>query len=232
MPGALVVQNAAGEDAGALAGWLPAAGLPLTTCRWYAGDLLPERVEHQALVVLGGPQDADADIPQLCRLRALIGDALERGVPVLGICLGAQLLAVAAGGTVKRHPAGPERGWGLVRRADAAVDDPVFRSVPFLPDVVHWHQDEVSVLPPGAVPLARGEHTEHQAFRVGDCAWGLQFHVEADVAMVRRWAQVDGVPLDQLPPPPVDLDLERTWRPAVESFARFARGLFTGVTLG
>jgi GMP synthase-like glutamine amidotransferase len=142
-----------------------------------------------------------------------------------------QLLALAAGGRVARHPVGAERGFGLVRRADAAVDDPVFRTVPFLPDVVHWHSDEVNVLPPGAVALARGEHTEHQAIRVGANAWGLQFHVEVDETMLVRWAEADGLDPGFVVPFPAEVDLERTWRPSAESFARIVRGGFAGVSL-
>ncbi len=231
MARALVVEFIAGEDAGALGRWLPAAGLDLDVVRLHAGDVLPERVEQEALVVMGGKQDAFGTGEGQSETIALLQGAIADDKAVLGVCLGAQLLALAAGGQVARNPNGPEQGWGLVRKGDACGDDPILRSLPLLPDVVHWHQDEISVLPPGAVPLLRNGATEVQGFRVGARAWGLQCHIEVDEAMVARWADEDGVDRDLVLPFPDDVDLERTWRPVAEAFARVARGGFTGVTL-
>lgn len=231
MASALVVEHMEREGPGSLGRWLPAAGLELRPLRLWAREPVPTRVEHDALIVMGGPADAfddDADQPAV---RQLLRDAIDRSVPVLGICLGAQLLALAAGGAVGRSPKGPERGCGLVRRADAAASDPLLRHAPFLPDVVNWHRDEVTVLPPGAVSLCRGEHTEHQAFRVGATAWGMQFHPEVDEDTVAAWAAHDGVDPAAVLPFPADVDLEATWRPVMDGFARVARGLFTGVHL-
>jgi GMP synthase-like glutamine amidotransferase len=231
MARALVVEFIAGEDAGALGRWLPAAGLHLEVCRLHAGDTLPATVEHDALIVMGGKQDAFGSGDGQAETIALLKDAIARDIPVLGVCLGAQLLAIAAGGTVARNPNGPEYGWGLVRKADACHDDPILRTLPLLPDVVHWHSDAITELPPGAVPLLRGEHTEVQGFRVGDRAWGLQCHVEVDEAMVGRWADDDAVDREIVLPLPPDVDLERTWRPVAAAFARLARGGFPGVSL-
>lgn len=231
MARALVVEHVAGEDAGALARWLPAAGVELEVCRLHAGDLLPGRLDHDALVVLGGPMSAAGDDGHQPAERALVARAVADGLPYLGICLGAQLLALAAGGDVTPNPKGPERGWSLVRKADACADDPLFRGLVWLPDAIHWHHDEVSRLPDGAVPLLRGEHTEVQAFRVGDRAWGIQPHPEVDEAMVARWADDDGIDRDLVLPFPADVDLERTWRPLADAFARIVRGGFPGVTL-
>jgi GMP synthase-like glutamine amidotransferase len=231
MARALVVEHIASENAGAFARWLPDNGVELDVCRLHAGDRLPDHVEQDALIVMGGAMDAFGDDGDQPAERALIAKVLADGLPFLGICLGAQLLALAAGGKVERHPAGPERGWSLVRKGDACADDPIFRAIPWLPDAIHWHSDEVSVLPPGAVPLLRGEHTEVQAFRVGDRAWGIQFHPEVDEAMVARWADEDGVPRDEVLPFPDDVDLDRTWRPMAEAFARVVRGGFSGVSL-
>ncbi len=231
MARALVVEHIVGEDAGSLARWLPAAGLDLDVLRLHAGDRLPARLEHDALIVMGGSMDAFGDDGDQPAERALIGDVLVREVPFLGICLGAQLLALAAGGQVRRATNGPEHGWSLVRKADACADDPLLRTLPLLPDAIHWHSDEISALPAGAVPLLRGEHTEIQAFRVGPVAWGIQCHLEVDEEMVGRWADEDGVDRELVLPFPADVDLERTWRPVVEAFARVARGGFTGVTL-
>jgi len=109
-------------------------------------------------------------------------------VPTLGICLGAQLLAVAAGGEVQRGSSGPELGLGTV---DVPTGDQLLTAGTM--PVVQWHYDTVTRLPDGAELLASSAAYAVQAFRVGDVAWGLQFHVEATADMVREWAQADGV---------------------------------------
>jgi GMP synthase-like glutamine amidotransferase len=228
---ALVIEHIVAETAGAMGEWLPAAGVELEFLRLHAGDRLPTQIRQDALIVMGGPQSAyDTDAGQEAEL-ALLAATLRENTPILGICLGAQLLGAAAGGRVAPNPAGPEYGHGLVLRTDVAAEDPLFRSVPFLPDVIHWHSDEVAVLPPSADMLCRGTHTQHQAFRVGARAWALQFHIEVDEAMVARWADADGVEQALVLPFPEDVDLERTWRGSIEAFARIAKGGFAGVTL-
>jgi GMP synthase-like glutamine amidotransferase len=157
------------------------------------GHRVPPSVEGDALIVLGGPMGANDDgvAPWLPATRALISTAIDDGVPTLGICLGAQLLAVAAGGEVLRGSAGPELGLGEVT---VPVGDELLEagSMP----VVQWHYDSVTRLPDGAVLLASSAQYEVQAFRLGEVAWGLQFHVEATSEMVRDWARVDGVSAD------------------------------------
>lgn len=223
MPTALVIQHADHEGLGLLADWLPAAGLQLELCRPYAGDAVPPAAERDALVVLGGPQSVLDGIEFLAAEERLLADAVHRGVPVLGICLGAQLLAVAAGGEVRVGAAGPERGAALVRKSDVAGRDPVFVDVPLLADVVAWHAEEISRLPAGAILLAAGSRYPHQAFRVGERAYGLQFHVEATPEMVELWARHDGLDAARLLPAVAELDLAVTWRSAIERFAALAR---------
>jgi len=151
---------------------------------------VPTSVEGDALVVLGGPMGAydDEDAPWLPATRALLATAVDDGVPTLGICLGAQLLAVAAGGEVQRGSSGPELGLGTV---DVPTGDQLLTAGTM--PVVQWHYDTVTRLPDGAELLASSAAYAVQAFRVGDVAWGLQFHVEATVDMVRDWAESDGV---------------------------------------
>ena len=106
---------------------------------------------------------------------ALLRRAVRDRIPTLGICLGAQLLATAHQGTVERAASGPEIGPALIAKRDAAESDPLFGPLPMLPDVLQWHQDEITELPLGAVLLAASSNYPVQAFRVGTAAWGVQF---------------------------------------------------------
>lgn len=177
---ALVIENDPTDDIRRLGDWLTAAGLPLATVRPHAGEPLPADLDgYAALVVLGGPQHAypgPAGEPTAAWLPAcesLLRKAVRHRVPTLGVCLGAQLLATAHGGAAAPATAGPEIGPALVARRDAAESDPLFAQVPFTPDVLQWHHDEITELPAGAVLLAASTRYPHQAFRVGTAAWGL-----------------------------------------------------------
>ena len=228
---ALVVQHDPDEGPGLLAQWLPAAGLELDVVRPYEGDALPERLEHDALVVLGGPYEAydDASAPWLRETKALLRRAVADRVPVLAVCLGAQLLAEATGGLTEPGESGPELGARLVAKRDVAGADPLVWDTPMSWICVQWHQDAVTELPDGATLLASSTRYPHQMFRLGERAWGLQFHVEADEDMVRTWVAQEA---DGLADP--DRLLERTlaelpevaalWQPVLERFAAVVRG--------
>jgi GMP synthase (glutamine-hydrolysing) len=185
-----VVQHTATEGLGELAEWLPAIGVDVHPTHPYLGHRVPPSVEGDALIVLGGPMGAydDEVAPWLPSVRDLLASAVDDGVPTIGICLGAQLLAVAAGGTVERGKAGPEIGLGeiVVTTGDELLS-------PGIMPVVQWHYDAVTRLPDSAEVLASSELYPIQAFRVGDLAWGLQFHVEATADMVRGWAIDEGL---------------------------------------
>lgn len=194
MTSALVVTHTESEGPGHLASWLPEAGLELDIVAPWRGDALPDRVtNHAALVIMGGPQQAydDTSAPWLRATKDLIRRAVADGVPVLGICLGAQLLAEATGGRVAAGDRGPEVGAQLVGKRDLASKDPLFWDLPMSPVVVQWHWDVVTELPPGAILLANSTTYPNQAFRVGDLAWGIQFHVETPPEMVQRWVEQD-----------------------------------------
>jgi GMP synthase-like glutamine amidotransferase len=233
---ALVITHTVSESPGTLAQWLPAAGLELDVVEPWNGDVLPDRVvEHDALVVMGGPQQAydDGSAPWLRDTKELIRAAVADGLPVLGICLGAQLLAEATGGRVRPGADGPELGARLVSKRDVAVDDPVFSDIPLSPVVIQWHWDAIVELPPGAVLLAASPRYTNQAFRVGTKAYGLQFHIETPPEMVRGWAAADadgvraaGLDPDGVAERAVDVlpEIEEVWRPFVERFAALVRG--------
>jgi GMP synthase (glutamine-hydrolysing) len=232
-PPVLVIENGPADPVGPLGEWLTAAGLRLVTCRPSAGDPLPPDLSDLAgLVVLGGAMGAvdDSVAPWLPGVRALLAAAVRDEVPALGICLGHQLLAVAAGGRVGTNPQGPEYGAQLVAKRAAAATDPLFRSLPITPDVIQWHHDAVLDLPPGAVLLATSPGCDVQALRVGRLAWGIQFHVETTPAIVRRWAADDegalagyDVPTLVARAEAVHADLADVWAPFAAGFATVVR---------
>jgi GMP synthase-like glutamine amidotransferase len=185
-----VVQHTATEGLGLLTQWFLEIGLDVHQTHPYLGNRVPPSVEGDALIVLGGPMGAydDEVAPWLPSVRQLMRSAIDDGVPTLGICLGAQLLAVAAGGRVEVGMNGPEIGLGEI---EVATGDELLSAGPM--PVVQWHYDAVTELPDTAVVLASSAAYPVQAFRVGEVAWGLQFHPEADAALVRGWAVEEGM---------------------------------------
>lgn len=131
------------------------------------------------VVVMGGPTSATSDegFPTRRAELSLLADALRAGVPTLGVCLGAQLVAVAAGSAVYPNAGGPEIGWGRVQLAPPCRDDPLFADLPEFLTVMHWHGETLDV-PTGGQLLIANAACPHQAFRLGDTAWGVQFHLE------------------------------------------------------
>jgi GMP synthase (glutamine-hydrolysing) len=188
MPKLLVFQHVAHEPLGTLDPHLRREGFRIRYVNFARHPHAePEIDGYDALVVLGGPMNVDETDrhPHLTREVRVIRDALDRGRPVLGICLGAQLLAHALGGQVGRAPE-PEIGWYDVKRSDGAGDDPLLGHFDEVERVFQWHGDTFE-LAPGATHLASSERCSNQAFRVGDAAWGLQFHLEVDQRMIARW---------------------------------------------
>jgi GMP synthase (glutamine-hydrolysing) len=153
--------------------------------------------DYGAVVVFGGSMHADQDDrhPWLREENLFIQRLLDRRVPLLGICLGVQLLAKAVGARVYPLPDGPEIGWLPVELTEAASTDPLFSGLPSTLEAFAWHYYTYDV-PAGAEELARSSRC-NQAFRLGDAAWGIQFHAEVTMATVRRWlADKDELPLD------------------------------------
>jgi GMP synthase (glutamine-hydrolysing) len=219
-----------------LGDWLREAGVELDERRVGAGEPLPEDLTgHDGLLVLGGPQSSldPAEVsPELVGVRHLLGQAIAGDVPTLAICLGAQLLAQAGGGSTRVAVDGPEVGATLVAKRDVADADPVFGPLPLSPDVLQWHHDEIDRLPAGATLLASSPAYRHQAFRVGEHVYGLQFHIEPDEALIRSWAQSDpvgvaasGLDLETLcaRAAAVQPDIAEVWAPFAERFAALVR---------
>jgi GMP synthase (glutamine-hydrolysing) len=161
--------------------------LHVHTVKPLAGQPLPDHGEVAGAVVMGGPMNVDevGRFPALAVEREWLAAAVGRGMPVLGICLGAQLLARALGAEVRPGEV-PEIGFAPVEVSDSA--DPVLGALAPSTEVLHWHGD-VFDLPDGARSLASSAQTEHQAFRAAN-AWGVLFHPEADFALVEAWLAV------------------------------------------
>ncbi|HSS04458.1 MAG TPA: type 1 glutamine amidotransferase [Solirubrobacterales bacterium] len=148
------------------------------------GETLPDHAEVSGAVVMGGPMNVDevGRFPALAAEREWLAEAVRREMPILGICLGAQLLARALGAEVRQGER-PEIGFAPVDVHGPT--DPVVGVLAPQTTVLHWHGD-VFDLPDGAEQLASSAQTEHQAFRHGN-AWGLLFHPEADATLLRAW---------------------------------------------
>jgi GMP synthase (glutamine-hydrolysing) len=161
-------------------------GLDVHTVKPLAGQMLPNHDEVSGAVAMGGPMNVDDDRhPELASEREWLAEAVRRDLPVLGICLGAQLLARALGSEVMPGKK-PELGYAPVEVLDP--DDPILGSLAPSTTVLHWHGD-VFELPDGATHLARSAQTEVQAFRHGN-AWGVLFHLESDFALLEAWLAV------------------------------------------
>jgi GMP synthase (glutamine-hydrolysing) len=182
-----VLQHVPHESLGQLARLFTAAGVAWHTVELF--DHTPRALPWDrlaGLVILGGPMNVDEHdaYPFLRREQEWIRQSLQRDLPVLGICLGAQLLARALGARVFPN-AVKEIGWYDVEIV-APPDDPLFSGLQGRRTVFQWHGDTFD-LPAGAVPIARGDQCIQQAFRYGGKAYGLQFHVEVTADMVACW---------------------------------------------
>lgn len=170
-----VFQHAPFEDLGSIRFWLDQRGAEISYTRWFAGDTIATLAGCDMLIAMGGPMSVNDEIelPWLKDEKAAVQDAIARDIPVLGVCLGAQLIASALGARVYRN-AVKEIGWFPVRAPARSGS-----SFGFPPEclVFHWH-GETFDLPEGATPLARSEACEHQAFQVKQNVIGLQFHLE------------------------------------------------------
>ncbi len=176
------------EGLGAIEGWLLARGHKLSCTRFYAGEAPPVDSDgFDWLIVMGGPMNVYQDDahPWLPSEKHLIHEAINAGKRVLGICLGAQLIADVLGGKVYQNDE-REIGWFPVRAVSAGVTSPF--AFPRETPVFHWHGDTFA-LPPGSVWLAESDGCAHQAFVVGTHVLGLQFHLEMTAAGVSGIAQ-------------------------------------------
>lgn len=198
------LQHVPFEGLGSIEKWLLTAGYEIGVTRLYEPHVLPRVDDVDLLVVMGGPMSVndEATFPWLAAEKRFIREAVSSAIPVLGICLGAQLIAAATGGRVYQNP-DKEIGWFPV----TAVEGANARAFAFPPwtEVFHWHGETFS-LPPAAVHLARSEACENQAFQLGRSVIGLQFHLETTPASAS--ALVDNCRHELTPAPYVQSEQE------------------------
>ena len=181
------LQHADFEDLGCIAPWLAANGHSVAGTRLYAGETPPAPSAFDALIVMGGPMNIYEyqAHPWLRGEKAAIRAAVDAGKRVLGICLGAQLLADVLGGPVTRN-ADSEIGWFPLNLTKAGRDSALFADLPPRFTGFHWHGDTYA-LPPGAECLASSEGCAQQAFALGTQVLGLQFHLEVTQPNAEEW---------------------------------------------
>jgi GMP synthase (glutamine-hydrolysing) len=238
----LVVQHEDDCPPALLGGWLVDAGCDLDVRRPYAGSVLPSLEGYDGLLVLGGPMGANDDARHawLGPTKQLVRDAVASGVPTLGICLGHQLVASALGATVTRNPAGQQLGLLEVGWTAEAATDELYGPLAEAPAAargVHWNDDVVLELPPGAVLLATAPAGEVQAVRFAPLAWGLQLHPEVDRAILEPWARDDAgsheaAGVDQAAllreVDAARAELDTTWSPLASGYAAVVRRVRDG----
>jgi GMP synthase-like glutamine amidotransferase len=225
MPVILAIQNDETDAPHLVGRWLEELGFEIQVLKAYAGEVVPTTVPDgvAALLPLGGHMNAndDATYPWLAPEKLLLRDAIARDIPIFAICLGTQLLAVAGGGKVERADVG-EVGIYTVERNSQR--DEIFTFDTPVP-VAQWHEDQVTQLPAGAELLASSELCENQIYRIGTLTYGVQFHPEIDLEVVKWWeAEADNAFKDsgkQTIQPEMErseAELIATWKPIIQNW--------------
>lgn len=187
----VIIQQVPHEGVGLIGRELKKGGSVVQIIKVYAGEPLPKTLPiDTSLIVMGGPMGVyeEAEYPFIKDELVLIEDSLSRGLPVLGICLGAQLMARAAGAKVYKGSC-KEIGWYKISLTEEAEVDRLFMGLPKEQVVFQWHGDTFDI-PKDAVQLASSELFPNQLIRIGAKGYGLQFHLEVTAEMVREWLQV------------------------------------------
>lgn len=239
IPRVLVIEHQSNAGIGLFGERLLKEGVELDVTGPDTGKEIPESLQgYDGMIVLGGATGPleDDKAPWLPDVRKRIEEALEQELPLLGICLGAQLLTTVVGGQVKEMPTGPELGLHTVKFDKSAQEDALFSALNHLSEtelpVIQWHYLE-SHLPTGVKNYASSRRCENQAFRVATAAWGVQFHPEALASTAQDWSIEDASNLELLgldaekdvltPIQESESDLRAIWAALAERFARISR---------
>lgn len=190
MPRVLAFRHVPFEGLGRIEPELVYRGIEFDYADLYAAAA-PRRTpaDYDALIFMGGPMSVNDNLPYLRQEEEYIRQAISRGMPVLGVCLGSQLIARALGAQVRRNPA-KEIGWFDLTLTPTGRADPLLAGFGDRERVFHWH-GETFDMPPGAELLASSERCRNQAFRVGSTVYGMQFHLEVTPAMIAAWCLED-----------------------------------------
>jgi GMP synthase-like glutamine amidotransferase len=221
-----LVQNDPEVPSGRLLDVLQENHVPHRVISPFKGEALPSFDGALAVIILGGAMGVhEADqYPYLASVRACIKHAVDHEIPLLGICLGGQLLAETLGATVHSRKNG-EMGICSVEILNSACADPLFDGIPEVFTTFQWHNDSFEI-PDGAVCLASSRDCPHQAFRYGDSQYGLQFHPEVTRNIVTSWAMHADGTLDSAKVLEDFLQAEKTYsgisRKLLENFLRLA----------
>jgi GMP synthase-like glutamine amidotransferase len=186
----LLIQHAPHEHPAALRRVLATQGIPIHWIHPYRGDPYPDVTEVGGIVSLGGPMSSNDELgqPWIRPELGLLRQAFDRNLPILGICLGGQLLARALGKRVFANPVA-EVGWFPLELTEAGRQDSILPSASETPTVYHYHFETFEI-PDGATCLARSAGCERQAYKLNDRTYGLQFHPEADHQLLSEWMSV------------------------------------------
>ena len=196
---ALIFQNAPGEGPGILGDILDRRNWDRATIHLYRGEEFPTNwQDFRLLVVMGGPMNVyeEGIYPFLTQETRILREALEKEQPVIGFCLGAQLMAKACGAPVSKGPK-KEIGWYSVRLTDQGVKDPFLKSFPEEFFVFQWHGDTFS-LPDEATRLVSSKDYLNQAMRIGHKSYGFQFHFEITKGMIAEWLETGEEEINEL----------------------------------
>lgn len=229
----VVVEHESMSPAAHVGIWLAEAGAEVVVCRPWAGDELPQDSAYDALVILGGSMGANDDhlVPWLAPLKQLVRDGVAQRTPVLGICLGHQLIGVALGGAAEVSDGGQQVGLFDVGWLPEAEHDELVGDLGTVRGI-QWNHDLVTTLPEGAVALAQTPQGELQVARFGDRVWGVQLHPEADEHIVLSWAEGDrdehldrGIDQESLVSEIAHarIELDQAWQPLAHRFVELAR---------